>query len=52
VITTIRSAGLSCSHETFCIDGVVGSQSNESASEYRRSRAAFLYCASSFAPEL
>jgi hypothetical protein len=24
VITTIRSAGLSCSHETFCIDGVIG----------------------------
>ncbi len=24
VITTIRSAGLSCSHETFCIDGEVG----------------------------
>jgi hypothetical protein len=54
VITTIRSAGLSCSHETFCIDGVVGSgsQSNESVSEYRRCCAAFLYCASSFAPEL
>ena len=32
VITTIRSAGLSCSHETFCIDGVVGLQSNESVS--------------------
>ena len=29
VITTIRPAGLSCSHETFCIDGEVGSQSNE-----------------------
>jgi hypothetical protein len=23
VITTIRSAGLSCSHETYCIDGEV-----------------------------
>jgi hypothetical protein len=33
VITTIRSADLSCSHETFCVDGVVGSQSNESVSE-------------------
>src|SRR5262249_11882915 len=27
VITTIRSAGLSCSHETFCIDGEVGAPS-------------------------
>jgi hypothetical protein len=27
VITTIRSAGLSCSHETFCIDGEVGARS-------------------------
>jgi len=51
VTTTIRSVGLSCSHETFCIDGVVGSRSNESVSEYRRCHAAFLYCASSFAPE-
>src|SRR5262245_55197606 len=27
VTTTIRSAGLSCSHETFCIDGEVGAPS-------------------------
>jgi hypothetical protein len=31
VITTIRSVGLSCSHETFCIDGEVGLHSDESA---------------------
>ena len=33
VITTIRSVGLSCSHEAFCINGEVRSQSNESVSE-------------------
>jgi hypothetical protein len=33
VITTIWSAGLSCSHDTFCIDGEVGSLSKERASE-------------------
>ena len=38
VITTIRSAVLSCSHDTFCINGEVGSQSNESVSEHPRSR--------------
>ena len=38
VITTIRSAGLSCSHETFGIDDEVGSQSqSQSVSEYPRS---------------
>jgi hypothetical protein len=31
VITTIRSAGLSCSHETFGIDDEVGSQSQSRA---------------------
>jgi hypothetical protein len=45
VIRTIRSARVSCSHETFCIDGEVGSQSNESVSEYPRSDGvASLFC--------
>jgi hypothetical protein len=54
VITTIRSAGLSCFHETFCIDSEVGAQSLRA---YRntlvigRCRAAFLYSASTFASE-
>jgi hypothetical protein len=34
IITTIRSAGLSCSHDTFCIDGEVGSLSQENVSEH------------------
>ena len=34
VIATIRSAGLSCSHAAFCIDGEVGSLSQENVSEY------------------
>ena len=38
VITTIRSAGLSCSHETLRTDGEVESLSNESVSEHPRSR--------------
>ena len=33
VIATMRSAGLSWSHDTFCIDGEVGSLSDESVSE-------------------
>ena len=34
VIATIWSAGLSCSHAAFCIDGEVGSLSQENVSEY------------------
>jgi hypothetical protein len=34
VITTIRSAGLSCSHATFCVGGEVGSLSQENVSEH------------------
>jgi hypothetical protein len=34
IITTIRSVGLSCSHDTFCIDGEVGSLSQENVSEH------------------
>jgi hypothetical protein len=34
VITAIRSAGLSCSHAAFCIDGEVGSLSQENVSEH------------------
>ena len=52
VITPMRPAVLSCSHETFCIDGEVGSLSNESVSEtfaVGQCRAAFLCGASSFA---
>jgi hypothetical protein len=44
VITTMRSAVLSCSHETFCIDGEISSLSNESPSDtfiVGRYRAAF-----------
>jgi hypothetical protein len=44
VITTIRSAGLSCSHETFCIDGEVGAPSPKRVSNtlvVGRCRAAF-----------
>jgi len=51
VITTIRSAGLSCSHKIFRIDGEVGSHPM-SVSEHPRSRmcrAAFLY--TPFVPE-
>jgi hypothetical protein len=53
VITTMRPAVLSCSHETFCIDGEVATLSNESVSEtfaVGQCRAAFLRGASSFAP--
>ena len=39
VITAMRSVVLSCSHETFCHDGEVGSLSDESVSEDLRSRA-------------
>jgi hypothetical protein len=34
VITAIRSAGLSCSHAAFCVDGEVGSLSQENVSEH------------------
>jgi hypothetical protein len=34
IITTVRSAVLSCSHDTFCIDGEVGSLSQENVSEH------------------
>ena len=51
-ITTMRSVVLHCSHETFCIDGEVGSLSNESACRNTfvvgRCRAAFLYSAKLF----
>ncbi len=48
VIATIRSAGLSWSHDTCCVDGEIGSLSNESISEpllggVGRCRTAFLY---------
>ena len=56
VIATMRSAGLSWSHDTCCVDEEIGSLSNKSVSEPLRSevgrcRVAFLYPAqSSFAP--
>ena len=53
VIATMRSVVSSCSHETFCIDGEIGSLSDESVSEtfaVGQCRAAFLCGASSFAP--
>jgi hypothetical protein len=34
VIATIRPAGLSCSHAALCIDGEVGSLSQENGSEH------------------
>ena len=37
VIATIRSAGLSWSHDTCCVDGEIGSLSNESVWEHFRS---------------
>ena len=48
VIATMRSAGLSWSHDTCCVDGEIGSLSNESISELLpsgvgRCRTAFLY---------
>jgi hypothetical protein len=48
VIATMRSAGLSWSHDTCCIDGEIGPLSNESVSEplpsgVGRYRTAFLY---------
>ncbi len=36
VITTIRAAVLSCSHDTFCTDGEVGSLTKQSASKHVR----------------
>jgi hypothetical protein len=36
VIATIRSAGLSWSHDTCCVDGEIGSLSDESVSEHSR----------------
>jgi hypothetical protein len=42
-IATIRSAALSWSHDT-CVDGEIGSLSNESLSEHFRSRGGW-YCA-------
>jgi hypothetical protein len=53
VITTIRSAGLSCSHETLCIDGEVGARSLRASEHPRRQMVSrrFLYSASTFAPE-
>ena len=46
VITPMRSVVLSCSHETFCIDGEVGSLSNESVSKTSQSGSvAPLFCA-------
>jgi hypothetical protein len=51
----VRSAGLSCSHDTCYIDGEVGSLFNESVPEHLRRnrvgrcRAAFLYSAKLFA---
>ena len=53
VITTIRSAGLSCSHATFCIDVKLGRYPKRTYRNTFVSRtrcAAFLYSASSFAP--
>jgi hypothetical protein len=55
LIATVRSAGLSCSHDTCYIDGEVGSLFNESVPEHLRRnrvgrcRAAFLYSAKLFA---
>ena len=48
VIATMRSTGLSWSHDTCCVDGEIGSLSNESISELLpsgvgRYRTAFLY---------
>ena len=53
VVTTIWSAGLSCSHDTLCVDAAVGSLTKESASKQfisRTRRAAFRYSACSLAP--
>ena len=36
VIATMRSAGLSWSHDTYCVDGEIESLSNESVSEHFR----------------
>ena len=55
VIVTMRSADLSWSHDTCCIDGEVGSLFDESVSEHLRRnrvgrcRAVFLYSAKLFA---
>ena len=53
VVTTVWSAGLSCSHDTLCVDAEVGLLTKESVSKQlisRTRRAAFRYSAGSLAP--